>query len=129
MSISIALISPWNLFLECPNSLPRTLVVLTEKVLVFCWFHEQPCDGRGWTVKGRAGTWDPVGRLGGAGQPPLASSWALGPCVVTGVANVQEQMHGDAQGKAADAAGRGFPVVAPSGCMGAGPSPHPCHLG
>lgn len=31
MSISIALISPWNLFLECPNSLPWTLVVLTEK--------------------------------------------------------------------------------------------------
>lgn len=31
MSISMALISPWNLSLECPNSLPWTLVVLTEK--------------------------------------------------------------------------------------------------
>lgn len=31
MSILIALISPWNLFLECPNSLPWTLVVLIQK--------------------------------------------------------------------------------------------------
>lgn len=30
-SISIALILPWNLFLDCPNFLPWTLVLLTER--------------------------------------------------------------------------------------------------
>lgn len=119
-SISIALILPWNFFLDCPNFLPWTLVLLTErqlKVVLFCWFYEHPCDGRGCTVKGRAGTWDPERRLVGSGA--AACSLALGPGAVCSDQRGQcprADPPGIPGGKAADSAGRarqGFPVVAP----------------